>query len=109
MRFLPLSFVSLFLAWELTGEEMLEGFVGFPVFVIDTSVGRRGFCCDWAPGVVQTVQIAHGPKNKCCRGMSGSTDEAQEHVFFSLLRLSPYLAAWIAEGASGYPFKAFQP
>lgn len=43
MRFFPLSFAFLFLAWELTGEETLEGFVDFPAIVINISVGPRGF------------------------------------------------------------------
>ena len=86
MSFSPLSFASLFLAWELTGEEMLEGFADFPAIVINISVGPRGFWYDWAPGVLQTVQTARAPKSKCFRWMSQSTDEAQEHLNFLLLK-----------------------
>lgn len=84
MRFSPLSFVSLFLAWDLTGGEMLEGFVVFSAIVTTISVEPRGFGYDWASGVMQTVQTV--PKSKCFRWMSQRTDEAPKHVNSWLLK-----------------------
>lgn len=43
--------LSLALAWELTGEEMLEGLVELPAIVTTVSVGHRGFWYDWAPSI----------------------------------------------------------
>lgn len=87
--------MSLCLAWELTGEETLEGFVDFLAIVINISVGPRGFWYDWAPGVVQTVQTAHAPESKCFRWMTQSTDEAREHLHFWLLRC--VLSIWLLQ------------
>lgn len=84
MRFSPLCFVFLFLAWDLTGGEMLEGFVDFPAIVTTISMRPRGFGYDLTSGVVQTVQAV--PKSKCFRWMSQSTDEAQKHLNSWLLK-----------------------
>lgn len=60
--------LSLTLAWELTGDEMLAGLVDFSTMVTTVSVGPKGFWYDWAACIVQADQIAHVPMTNVSGG-----------------------------------------